>query len=1096
MVSPLFKTGAPKSPEPASKTTGPSSDVAEAVAEPSFAPAAFSIGRARGLALGEATALLANDTILSTFPLHDLGQIETTGRAATGFRLDGGALRLMWLTAQRIREPEKGEGFELSFFAHAGMIQTLESRLAEKKATSGKLLYSNRELDPDAQPMAQRLVSETKTWGPNSASTLRLEQPGQFELELVTGKAEALKGAVRIRVYGNDAAATKHLQQVVSQLGLQKLFAPPKPADLERLELFRFLWHFAPETLGALKFRPASDIDEKSLDLALSKAGVTDQDPLAKIADAAPTDGPVLGEYYALMHLLAERDPEAFHAWARQNLNWSRGLVPPPDAGPSLESLRAKAKAAGLDLEESSIKAGLEAPAPPKLVRRYLDLGILLVKDANAAERLLSADIDAISVERLRALLTKVGFDPASDRIKGLCFAEVYPGYFTVLDPTQPERLAELGARYLYSTAESPQRVLDLLTEGQKSSATRFREGRMVQGKSTDADFGSGGAFSVFTRIVTASAINKKSSFGDWGGSRPYKVILSRDILARLDWYGYNSDNYGRTTNLTADNHGEKLIKTIQSSYGSGNELMFPVGNDPAYIDFVVCSTEDQRKKLLELLQERGLHEFGGKPIEQFVRVEKTFFEHPRDQTLERAVSAAVDRLVLTEQEKSLEAKLRAIAEPKLEAWVKQAAVDAIESQAPDLILNTAEKAAKGSADSLAAKAAIKAGDTHEFESLNEAVIKASLVAAKKTIAEQSVSLGDEVPSGPIDKVIRSTAKSAAEKVAQEAVQSLLSSKKSAALAAVPAGASDDDKIASVKGALMAVPVDAAIKSTQLAIVAAAEKAAVAAAETSVSHRLTKGVGKSVRLAAEASAVEAAEKGVAALGIMVKLEKQIADLVTEPAVAAAQKALATPLAQKLNRSVGELARATLADRVLEHAASPIEAFSKEVIELARAASVQAAEEFAKSTGGSLSKEDRAQAEVMSMARAGARLEADSKKVLEQMVRALPRQPINDAVHEAVSQAMPGIIGQTPKTAASLVVPGAAHEAALRLLRQRFTPLAEAPVQEAMAQGAADLVAALVPPLVAKVLEATSKAMAEHYVGVALKARIKAELASL
>jgi hypothetical protein len=55
---------------------------------------------------------------------------------------------------------------------------------------------------------------------------------------------------------------------------------------------------------------------------------------------------------------------------------------------------------------------------------------------------------------------------------------------------------------------------------------------------------------------------------------------------------------------------------------------MFPIGNDPAYADFVVCETEDQKKKLVAAMKEAGMTEFNGKPLSEFVRVESHFFDY------------------------------------------------------------------------------------------------------------------------------------------------------------------------------------------------------------------------------------------------------------------------------------------------------------------------------------------------------------------------------------------------------------------------------------------------------------------------------------
>lgn len=1082
---PPFIGPGPAAPQPSGSPSVP----------PMPEPAGLQIHGPRALCLGEATAAAMGDALPSQFPLHDLSQLETTGRAAAGFRLDGGALRLMWLSARRIREPTHGDGYEVSFFAHGGTINKLEARMKAQSAKSGSFVYSTRELDEAAPAGRARLVSGAQTWGP-SATALRLEQPGKFDLELVPTTPEALKGAVRIRVYGDDAAATKNLQQVVSQLGLQKLFAPPKPADLERFKLFRFLWHFAPEKLEGLKFRSPALIDEKVMEETFAELAIPEKDPALVAADAAPLDEPALAAYLSHLHVFATQKPQAFFGWATKTTSQARGLLPAPSAHDPSAGLRSAMKTAGIDLESPALKAKLAEPISPATARRYLDFGVIVARNNERARQLCAAEIDQIGLEPLRTLIQEAGFDPADPRLQGLRFEAVYPGYFTVVDPSLPDRLAELGARYLYSTADTAERAIDMLTEGQKSSATRFAEGRLVQGKSSSSDFGTGGAFSVFTRLVTESAIQKKSSFMNWGGSRPFKIILSRDVLSRLDWYGYNSDNYGRTTNLTAAHHGEALVKTIQSSYGSTNELMFPVGNAPAFFDFVVCETEAQRKKLLELLTARGVESFNGKPIEQFVRVEKTFFEHPRDQTLENAVRAALAKLALTGERKALEDELRTRAVSKLDGWAETAAAQALQKEAPSVAATTAEKAAQGSAKIAAAKAALQLEAEIAADQLGPIVSAASQAAAQKVLSELLPSLKNDIPRGPVATIIRSAGKDQADLAAQAAAEALFAAELPGLLGKLPKDLSQDAQRAWLKTEISKLSKAELLESVKSAAAKAAEPAARETASTSIRHHLAKVATKAVRTAAEEQAMESARTAAVEQGSYEAVRQGIISASRPQVLASAEKALQSSLTSRLSTKLAAEVQQQLKLLVSAEAETLRPTVESAVQKALTSVALEAAESFAQSIGAPLTEAMKAEAMALGQAKVSDRAKVVAEEQAQRVAETLPKVPINAAVTKVLQAALSPLIGSTAQDAAESALASAAEEATLRILRKKFGPLAQEAVSAAMEPARAAAAESWAPVLAAEVLEKTTPAMAEYYVDKAFAARLKSALLAL
>lgn len=258
----------------------------------------------------------------------------------------------------------------------------------------------------------------------------------------------------------------------------------------------------------------------------------------------------------------------------------------------------------------------LFAPPTPKSKQINMMMRALWQADHKAASELSKGDLDKLKVSDLETALASAGFTP--ERIAGLHYQEVFPGHFTVVDPAQMEAMVEAGARYCYSTVTDPAHVHSILLGGQKSSVQRYKDGLIINGMSTNADFVTGGATGVFTRLVTQNSIYSENS---WAG-RTYKLLQNHSQLARTDWYGWDGDFYGRRWNLDSPvNFGVELVKRIDAGggYKTTNELIFTAGNRPENIDRVIATTEADRQKLITHLKEKSYTPHNGLSLEEFV---------------------------------------------------------------------------------------------------------------------------------------------------------------------------------------------------------------------------------------------------------------------------------------------------------------------------------------------------------------------------------------------------------------------------------------------------------------------------------------------
>lgn len=577
----------------------------------------------------------APEGIRTEFPLHDLGAITTRGREAQGFRLDSGSLRYMSLTARRIVD-QGTPGFEITFQARGPARQSYRQRLEQKGAVPSRFAFSSSQVEEAAAGKAALRLAEVP-WAPNQKEdALKLEKPGEWCVELGTDSchSEALKGLMRIRVYGSDADATAALNDAIHTLGLQSAFAPPTEQAQARLKALRLLWQARPQQSDALG-RRSLEVLAPAIEQALQAADLyTGQEIKLSLALAGQ------------MNLLFQESRGLYFDWAQGYASYLSGAQQHLALTAIEERLTQLGIPPGAPEREAAKLSEVSAPRQKALT----DLALLTAGDRLAAEALTARDVDSLKPKELEAALESAGIPKLSERLQQLELAEVYPGFFTVIDPALAHEAGAAGARYLYSTADDAGRVAQILKAGQKSSVTRFNEGLLIAGKSSDDDLGTGGATSVFSRLVTASVIDQarraqafspalqkktkdQTTFNDWDGTRPYKLILDRSVLGRTDWYGYTADKFGSTKLMRPQNRGVPIIQAIDGDYGKNNEIMFPVGNSPRFLRGVSAPSEEHKAELIAELTQQGITEINGRSLQEAIIVSPGFFMLPEDRT-------------------------------------------------------------------------------------------------------------------------------------------------------------------------------------------------------------------------------------------------------------------------------------------------------------------------------------------------------------------------------------------------------------------------------------------------------------------------------
>jgi hypothetical protein len=155
------------------------------------------------------------------------------------------------------------------------------------------------------------------------------------------------------------------------------------------------------------------------------------------------------------------------------------------------------------------------------------------------------------------------------------------------------------------------------------STHERYRRGLPFKGLSSIKDLGTGGADSVFTRIVTEEGLRGSYNLELESKNAGYNVvfIFEPDILDRTDWYSYSRDFYGSTKK---DDFEERLspkdlIEEQKKYWTSINEQMFRTGITMEKVKAIACASEYEVVRVLKILQNAGISEINGRRIEQMV---------------------------------------------------------------------------------------------------------------------------------------------------------------------------------------------------------------------------------------------------------------------------------------------------------------------------------------------------------------------------------------------------------------------------------------------------------------------------------------------
>lgn len=184
---------------------------------------------------------------------------------------------------------------------------------------------------------------------------------------------------------------------------------------------------------------------------------------------------------------------------------------------------------------------------------------------------------------------------------------------------------------------EGVKRLIPMLKNGPMCSFDRFSAGIIKEGDSPGKDFLSGGAGSVFTRLMTKNMMAKSQTCTPpkFPLSGVLQILLDLKVLER-GGYCYTHDNYGTKDPLYAQRPSMiELAQKIENEPSKflDNEVCSLGHISHEFIKGVQVKTEPQKNKIIAALKKEGLvklndhgqESFNGVPLDKFIHVSETF---------------------------------------------------------------------------------------------------------------------------------------------------------------------------------------------------------------------------------------------------------------------------------------------------------------------------------------------------------------------------------------------------------------------------------------------------------------------------------------
>jgi hypothetical protein len=229
-----------------------------------------------GAALAELKKALAEGRIPTSLPMNALEKLGIDRPGGLVLRLDGCKLAGQRVVIRKIVHPTDGPGLEFQFKLRTGEdIRSVEEKIKAAGARKAPLLREQMSFENGAYIVNTKKHHRVKAKYSHVNARIFNSDDKKFSLEIVGDQgAQALRGAVRLRVYGDGASLNANMAEALAMAGLGPVLEDSTTTTQARANQMRALWQRDPKKAQEFAQISIDKLPQSQLDAALKAVHV------------------------------------------------------------------------------------------------------------------------------------------------------------------------------------------------------------------------------------------------------------------------------------------------------------------------------------------------------------------------------------------------------------------------------------------------------------------------------------------------------------------------------------------------------------------------------------------------------------------------------------------------------------------------------------------------------------------------------------------------------------------------------------------------------------------------------------------------------
>lgn len=226
-------------------------------------------------ALAELKQALAEGRIPTSLPMNALEKLGIDRPGGLVLRLDGCKLAGQRVVIRKIDHPTHGPGLEFQLKLRTGEdIRSVDTKVKASGGRQAPLVREEMAFENGTYVINTKNKHRVTT-GYNDVNARILTVDKKYSLEVVGDQAaQAVRGAVRVRVYGDGASLNAHMAEAIASAGLGPVFEDSTTTTQARANQMRTLWQRDPKQAQEFAQVSIDKLPQSKLDAALRAVGV------------------------------------------------------------------------------------------------------------------------------------------------------------------------------------------------------------------------------------------------------------------------------------------------------------------------------------------------------------------------------------------------------------------------------------------------------------------------------------------------------------------------------------------------------------------------------------------------------------------------------------------------------------------------------------------------------------------------------------------------------------------------------------------------------------------------------------------------------